>query len=102
MLLSNGLWSCLDWSLGSFLAEQRFLLLARLRGCFAYEMMIDGEFKPACATAVNDGMVITLDLSKNFVPLGCARSRNHGTMHGWPIAAMAAALCVQLKNLDIT
>jgi len=38
-------------------------------GCFACALMIDGEPKPACVTAVRDGMVISLDLCKDYVPL---------------------------------
>ncbi|MBE0512869.1 radical SAM protein [Candidatus Bathyarchaeota archaeon] len=38
-------------------------------GCFACAMVVDGEVRPACATAVRDGMVISLDLPKDYVPL---------------------------------
>jgi pyruvate formate lyase activating enzyme len=38
-------------------------------GCFACAMMIDGELKAACVTAVRDGMAISLDLPKDYVPL---------------------------------
>ncbi len=37
--------------------------------CFACAMVIDGEARPACVTAVHDGMVISLDLPKDYVPL---------------------------------
>jgi len=38
-------------------------------GCFACAMVVDGEVRPACVTAVRDGMVISLDLPKGYVPL---------------------------------
>ena len=38
-------------------------------GCFACAMVIDGEVRPACVTAVHDGMVISLDLPGGYVPL---------------------------------
>ena len=37
--------------------------------CFACAMVIDGEVRPACVTAVHDGMVISLDLPGGYVPL---------------------------------
>lgn len=37
--------------------------------CFACAMVIDGEARPACVTAVHDGMVISLDLPGGYVPL---------------------------------
>jgi len=38
-------------------------------GCFACAMVVDGEVRPACITGVRDGMVISLDLPKGYVPL---------------------------------
>ena len=38
-------------------------------GCFACAMVIDGEARPACMTAVHDGMVTSLDLPGGYVPL---------------------------------
>ena len=38
-------------------------------GCFACAMVIDGEARPACVTAVHDGMVTSLDLPGGYVPL---------------------------------
>lgn len=37
--------------------------------CFACAMVIDGEARPACMTAVHDGMVTSLDLPGGYVPL---------------------------------
>jgi len=37
--------------------------------CFACAMVIDGEARPACVTAVHDGMVTSLDLPGGYVPL---------------------------------
>ncbi|MFB0501193.1 MAG: radical SAM protein [Candidatus Bathyarchaeia archaeon] len=38
-------------------------------GCFACAMVVDGEVVPACVTGVRDGMVIGLDLPRDYVPL---------------------------------
>ena len=38
-------------------------------GCFACALVIDGEVRPSCVTAVHDGMVISLDLPGGYVPL---------------------------------
>jgi len=38
-------------------------------GCFACALVVDGEPKPACVTGVRDGMMISLDLPKDHVPL---------------------------------
>jgi len=38
-------------------------------GCFACAMLIDEETKPACVTPIHDGMTISLELPKDYVPL---------------------------------
>lgn len=38
-------------------------------GCFACAMTIDGEVKPSCVTPVKDGISISLELPKRYIPL---------------------------------
>jgi len=38
-------------------------------GCFACALVVDGEVRPACVTGVRDGMAVSLDLPKGYVPL---------------------------------
>lgn len=54
---------------GEFPAGTEIFAPCGTGSCFACAMVIDGEVRPACVTAVHDGMVISLDLPGGYVPL---------------------------------
>ncbi|MGC9345561.1 MAG: 2Fe-2S iron-sulfur cluster-binding protein [Candidatus Bathyarchaeales archaeon] len=52
-----------------FLGETKIFAPCETGGCFACALLVNGKVKPACVTPVSDGMEISLDLPKDYVPL---------------------------------
>lgn len=54
---------------GKFPSGTEIFVPCETGGCFACAMLVDGEAKPACVTSVHDGMTISLELPRGYVPL---------------------------------
>jgi len=54
---------------GKFPNETKIFAPCETGGCLACAMQIDEKTKPACVTPVQDGMIISLELPKDYVPL---------------------------------
>jgi len=54
---------------GKFPDETKIFAPCEIGGCFVCAVRIDGKPKPACVTPVRDGMIIGLELARDYVPL---------------------------------